>query len=209
MTDQEALLTRPGRIKAFGIMHMVFGGLTVLMVVLGFALKPLMMGMYRGIAENAATEEERVQAEMQLKLQEDLAGYNLGSYAVLLVLAIILVVAGLQLLQSKRRGQSLSILWSWLALAGTGVWFAISMVVILPKMTEIMGPAMEQAFDGSGSTLSEAEMKQAADTTNSVITVVFVIAMVISALLSAVYPLISLVMLRKKEVGEWMAQNGS
>lgn len=205
MSEKDALLTRPKSIKALGVLHMVFGILAILMALFSLVMQPIMTKMYQGMAEGMEDDAARAQFEMQVKIQQETGHYNIIYNATLLILAVILVVAGVKLLKSKKNGRSLSVTWGWLAIGMTGVWLVMSFTMLMPKMPEIMESAMVHELDSSGASMTEEELDQM----SAIMTTAMAIAFVVMSLLALIYPTVTIVLMSKKAVREWMEAHGT
>ncbi|BDS08403.1 hypothetical protein NT6N_34430 [Oceaniferula spumae] len=165
--------------KVFGIIHIVYAGLGAVGALFAIGSVFLM----RAVMSKAGSGTEEVNTF--LEAYNDMAIYSYIDAALKIVLAVMLLTAGIGLLKKKLWGQKLSVFW-----AVTRIISAIVMVVLT------MGPAREFQEKMGEVTQSQAggvDQSQLQGTLQSV-------SGVMSIIMLCIYPVVSLIFLSRKSV---------
>ena len=183
-TAQYAQTGQPQAVKIFGIMHVIFAAFGILSSVwagfIAFIGNPF---LNFGLKNPAMAAQTKAQAEMQAQtLPETLIGI-----ALTLIIAALMLTAGIQLLKKRRSGLVWNNRYAWASLAGK-----IVNIVILFVSTV---PAIKKMMSGMGST---------APLPGSFESVMW-IGMVIGVLVTCSYPILALVLLNRPNVKSWFA----
>lgn len=171
--------------KVFGILHLVFGGLGVVMAVIGLGATA-----FQGKLQEMqfSTYPEEVRGDMMEAMQPLYATqkWDIISAVGSLILAILLIVAGLKLVKYRQQGRKLSNIYSGLSIAHK--LFAIGVVLLLKA------PVMKQVGE------SMNQMSGQSDIDMGAIMGPFAVATgILSALVMMVYPILSFFLLSKKQ----------
>ena len=173
----------------FGVMHVVFA-------VIGFfsaawALFILLAG--NPFMEMAGSGPE-VQA--QLLMETKLRPVTIASCGITVLIGIVMITAGIKLLKGRRDGLAWSNKYAYLSLVAKVANLAVAIMVVIPATREMMGDVMKGA---PGMSASTTRMMDA-----------FMIAGVLGEILvTAVYPVLTLVLLNRKGLRDWFATRGS
>src|SRR4051812_43219532 len=92
----------PGRVKVFGILHLVFAGLGVVTLAFSAAAQGFSRSMYA--AQERAGGAQAEQAKISRAMTESMQGLTFFQYGVSGILAVLLLVAGIGLLKSRQGG---------------------------------------------------------------------------------------------------------
>lgn len=184
--SEEAIL-EPKRIQVFGVLHVVFGGLGLLNIVLGLVIMPLQTMMLSKQVRTSPSEDQRMIAEMQLKIYEKIGELNWINSLMGAVVAALILAAGITLLKRRKIGLKLSNTYAWVSIGAKVVGVVIFFLVVKPMITE----AMEEIIP---------EGSKEGETVLMVFNIIMAVAGVLGPVLAAIYPIITLVMLNKPMV---------
>jgi hypothetical protein len=174
----------PAQIKVLGILHLVFAGFGLLMLLGNLAIQLFNEKVWASQAQVGG--DQAFQAEVSRKMVESLQGYSWLQYAGSAVLTVLLVVAGIGLLKRRRSGLVWSNAYAWSALTLRISSVAYFLAVIVPKLDQII------------------ERTTAGKATDSTILLVTKASMigggVVSSLASCIYPVLVLILLNRESV---------
>lgn len=180
-------LRPPSQIKVFAILHLVFGGLGLVGTALG-----LLMQKFGNSALFYPDGANNPQAQLQRAIKEAGALHQNINYAVSVLLAVLLLIAGLKLLKRKSSGLAWSNAYAWLSITLKIVLAILFFTMVLPKLNGLLDGIVDEAVKSGG--------KKEIGTIVSVAKMTVIATGVVSPLLTCIYPILSLVFLNRKSV---------
>ncbi|MBT8043807.1 MAG: hypothetical protein KJO79_02555 [Verrucomicrobiae bacterium] len=174
--------------KVFGILHLVFGGLGLLFGVIGL----VSLAFQDKLQEiQFSTYPENVRDGMQDAMQPlyEAQQWDIASSVGSLILAVLLIVAGLKLVRYRKQGRKISNIYS--ALSIVHKLFAIGIVVF------VKAPAMRQVGESIENLGGQSDVSMGA-----IMGPMAIITGIATAVIMMVYPILSFFMLGKKQVSE-------
>lgn len=179
------MLGEPQTVKVFGIMHLVFAGFGLLS--LAWALVMAVIGN-PFLAFATKSPEIIAQVEQQAAMQAKMLPLTIIGSAITLIVAILMIIAGIRLLKKRKSGLTWSNRYAWTSLGTKVINMILAFVFTVPIMKETMGSTLEGA--GSLSGMAEGIM---------------IGSMVVGALISAIYPTLTLILLNRPKTKAWFA----
>lgn len=183
-----AQLGQPQVVKVFGILHVVFAALGILGSIWGlfvaFAGNPF-LGLGGSNPAMAA------QAKAEAAMQERMLPYTIGSTAITLVIASLMLTAGILLLKKRKSGLKWSNRYAWTSLVGKVLNAIMIFTITYPaakEMTDQMSGAspMPGFFEG-----------------------IMLASMLFGVLVPCIYPILTLVLLNRPNVKTWFANQSA
>jgi len=174
----------PGAVKVFGVMHLIFAAIG------------LFWGLYSLVSPfftHLFVSPKDPTYELQMKLQADLKWVSIGTGVMVLVLAGMMLVAGLKLLRSDPDGVKWSILYAWISIASKILSAVAGILVVVPATKSMM----RGVFESSG--MSAGPGKEMA----SVIDIVMSVSSVAAPLISCTYPALVIYFFTRPGVKAW------
>jgi len=204
----------PGRIRVFGIMHIVFGALGLLggsfFVAMLLVVDPLVL-WFQDLVESELPSGSAVppEAEMMIGafdalriLMKELALLNWIHAVTSLVVAVLILVAGIRLVKKRRNAVQSSNLYSWASVARRLIYLVLFLTTGVQAMRRYHGKIEELTGAASASAPGNLNMMQLQE--------VFGVATTVSSTFVAlVYPILALVMLNKPLVKGYLDKNGA
>lgn len=182
--------TEPSSIKVFGILHLVFGGFGVLMLLASSAQL-----IFRKAMVNASSQGDDALTEFQNQFAESSQTATAISLLASLIVTIFILRAGLLLVQRKKNAVKASVLYSYISLGAKIIAILLALLVTMPALNTTL-----ETLGGD----TNPQMKALAQTMKITLTTSAILGPVVMCL----YPILSLVLLKKKAVGEYLAQHG-
>jgi hypothetical protein len=181
-------------VKTFAVIHLVFSGIGFLwglyMVIAPLFTRAMLEGFSRSVpADQRATFE----ASMEMQSKTAWVGVLSGSF--MLVLAVMLLVAGIKLLRRRADGLAWSNTYAWTSIATKLISLVLTAIFILPAQREMMQVQFQNMPGGASSGLGSAG--QTLGTATGIFTLVGI-------LLACTYPILSLCFLNKPAVKSWL-----
>jgi hypothetical protein len=177
-------LTRPPVVLVFAILHLVFAGLGLM----GGA-----WNLFVAIAGNPLLKigGPTPGMEAQLAMQDKIGWATVVSAILSLLIAVPMIIAGIQMLRDRKNGLKWSNIYAYASLFAKAVGMVLIVVVVMPASREMMDTLMNDPKFPAGmrSTMSGAM------TGGAILTVV----------LSCIYPVLTLVLLNRPAIKEWFA----
>jgi hypothetical protein len=123
----------PSKVKAFGIIHMVYAGLGILMSIWGF-IQVFTGGMGGGSPEAQAMQETmtRYMNIPAVKI------FNIGNNLVSIALYALLIFAGIKLLKFLVAGRALSLAYAWISIVWSIIGGATSYFITNKYLQEVL-----------------------------------------------------------------------
>lgn len=189
--SEAAIATTSGIPKVFGILHLVFGGLGLL-----FGLFAVVSALFTEQMQKMqfATYPDGVRERMMEAMQPvyETQKWDLASSCFSLVLAVLMIVAGLKLVKYRRQGLKISNVYSLLSvlhkLAAVGIVIGVK------------APAMKQV----GEKLEEIGGTESAAMSTMIGPVAIIIG-ILTAVVMAIYPVLSYFLLNKGQSKDSLA----
>jgi len=126
----------PPQVKVLGILHLVFGGIGGVWVLIAVAMKGVTESMYA--AQEKAGGVQAEQARISRALTESMQSLTYFGYGVSSLLTVLLVLAGLGLLKRRRSGLTWSNAYAWSAITLRLLTIVLFIVYALPKMNTMI-----------------------------------------------------------------------
>lgn len=183
----------PGSIKVFGILHIVFGCIGAF----GF-LASLAQYLFKDALMKLSAGGDPEMFELQKNLNEVSFIPSMVSLATGLVVTVLILRAGTKLLKKKRDAVKASALYSYASIGAKVLTMVLALVVTLPALNELFD---QMAANSGGASASMTSMISTMKTTMA-------ISSVASPILLCIYPVLSLVMLKKKKIADYLSEYG-
>lgn len=182
----------PSAVKVFGILHLILAGIGFLSGLSGI-FSSRMTGMFQGMMPDPD------QARIQMQYMRDLQWVTLMNSIFALILAGLLLTAGLKLVRSRTDGIPWSNRYAWTSIGMKLVTLVITVAFVLPVTNRMMGEIMANTPDmpaGSAGTMT------------TMMRAVTSVSTVMSPIITCVYPALALFFLSRPRVKEWAGRQG-
>lgn len=124
-----ALLGEPPAVKVFGILHLVFAG---------FGLIGAGWGLFVALVGNPFLKFSPAgQMDAQIAMQTKISPMTITSGILSLLVAIPMIIAGIQLLQKRRNGLKWSNTYAWSSLGAKLINLVLAVTIMIPAMQEM------------------------------------------------------------------------
>lgn len=196
---------QPGRIKVFGVIHIVFGALGILGALFNIAMGTLIpllnQAMEGATTGSGAADPQMVELLAAVKtMLSDMIPVYLVKGLSGLVVAILILVAGIRLVKCRKSAVGSSNLYTWASIGARclnlGVYLAIGMAASnrYYEAMEKLGPTSASA-PGMGMMQFQQSMG--------------VGVAIIGSLVAMVYPILAFIMLNKPVAKQFLADRGT
>ena len=181
-------------------MHIILGAIGVIggIVAVGsqLASKAILQALADGMGEEAGAEFIQLTMDYTNKLAS-ISYFDLGAR---LLIAVLIIMAGVALLKGRRSAIKKSNLYSFVSIGLKVLMLVLILVVVAPATNEFYD-AMAKIQESAGTAQPEEMLgvQKAAGTVGQLLT----------PLVSLVYPILVLIMLNRKPVKDWLAEHGS
>lgn len=173
-------LGQPQTVKVFGILHLIFGGYGVLMLV--WSLIVIIFG--NPFLKLSGSSPEM---DMQAKLQADMIGFTIAATGIYFVVTALIVIAGILLLKGRKSALKWSNGYAWSSIAYKLFSLAYTLLVVIPMTQEMM-----TTTPGSHALTGGVES-------------IMIGTILVSFLIPLIYPVLSLILLNRPNVKTWLA----
>ena len=178
----------PKRVKVFGVMHIVFGGLGFGQVLGNLAMTPFQKQIMSFSSMGSPDEV----MEAQLVMMEKLKPFTWISIVITLILASLIMRAGLRLVKKKPGALPASNLYAWCSIGAKAILLILFFVMVQPIYNEMF----ESMFDDTTPGADEALL---------VMRIATSVGGILGPLVTMVYPILALTMLNKKIVKDYFS----
>ena len=185
----------PKAIKIFGILHVIFG-IFGAFAFLSSAVQLLMGDVL--IKLQSGGDEDLFQ--LQKGMQDQLRSTTIITLVLSLVVTILILRAGIQLLRKKRTAAKASTMYSLVAIGVNVIALVLTLIYTIPALNGYFDDFVEKVGGGVSNPQLESIMGW--------VKTIIGIGGVILPFLYSIYPVLSLVVLKKKNVTDFLDQNG-
>ena len=181
----------PGRLRVFGVCHIVFGGLGLMNVAGGIAWQFLQERLWTGTRSSGPDQVQEIQNEMY----RDLAAYTWITIAMGLILGVLILRAGIALTKRRQSSVRLSNTYALSSIIAKVVGVLLFLLVAMPVIGEAVTAMLAESSAPAPAWVGGLQ--------------IFIGAIGgISFLLSMIYPLCALIMLNKPQVRQYLERHG-
>ena len=181
-------LIEPSAVRVFGILHLILAGIGLL-----FGVVSLFTNQMNSIFIDSKTPGY----DAQLRYMEEVEWVSILTGVFILMLAGMMLVAGIKLVRSRPDGVAWSNRYAWTSIATKLISLVITVAVLLPAMQRMIGGMMPPP--------SGMPPAGAAAFSNLMQTVMSV-SVVAGPVISCIYPGLALFFLNRPQVKEWVAR---
>ncbi len=183
-TAQYSDLAQPQTVKIFGIMHVILASLGLLMTV--WTVFVLAVG---NPFENMfpQTPQMAAQAKAQAAMQEDIMPITVISTILTVIVAAIMLRAGILLLKKRGSGLLWSNRYAWSSLATKAVNIVLAIIYTVPAIKK-MAPTM------AGGLIPVGQLEM-----------IMIVTALLSIVVMCAYPILTLILLNRRNTKEWFA----
>lgn len=178
-------LGQPQVVKVLGIMHLVFGGIGALGATWGLLIAIIgnpFLNMMSG------TPQMKAQIDAQATMQSEMLPVTICSSVLSIIITALIITAGIQLLKMRKNAVKWSNRYAYASIVGKVINLVLSLSFILPmtqKMVSEMSPSSSHVLLPMNSVMMGS--------------------MIFTAVISCVYPILSLILLNRPNVKAWFA----
>ena len=187
-----ATIIEPPSIKVFGIFHLIIAGWGIIGTIAGLVMMQFtdQFSKLMTITPPGATATGSSAQELAVReYMNDTRLYTYFTYAFAMVLAVMLIIAGIGLLKRRESGRVMSIRYAWTSI-GMKVIVLLALLTFMMPATTRYNEAMFSGMPGEmGSTMN----------------IVTQVTQVLSIFISCIYPIVVLIMMRKEKVKTFLA----
>lgn len=174
------LVGEPVVVKVFGILHLVFAGLGIL---------GASWGLFIAVVGNPflklAPSSPQIQA--QLDMQAKLNPMTIVTNSLSLLIAVPMIIAGVQLLKKRKTALKWSNIYAFSSLGAKAIALVLAFIFVIPAMQEV-ATTIVPSSDG-GKAMGKF----------------MVVGAIGGVLVSLIYPVLTLVLLNRPRVKAWFA----
>lgn len=183
----------PKRIKVFGVMHIVFGGMGLLQLLFGVLMA--VSGLQEKLLKLSSAASPPGTFELQMEMTERLQTYTWISWGIMCILGVLLLKAGIGLVRKKKESVAASNLYAWTSIGMKVVMLILFFTMALPAFNEMFESLVDSSVAGGKATLMTMRISSA-------------VGGVLGPVLGAIYPILALVMLNKPVVRDFFKVQG-
>ena len=183
-TAQNVSTGQPQTVKIFGILHLVFSAFGIFGIVSALVIALFGNPFLKMIPQ---TPELAKQAQIQAEMQEKMMPMTITTNLIGIVVTALMITAGIQLLRKKKTGLQWSNRYAIGSLIAKAIGGVLMFTVMLPLMRESL-PAHTTSSGGMGA--MEVGMIGGA---------------IGGVLISAIYPILTLILLNRPNTKTWFA----
>jgi hypothetical protein len=183
-TAQYADLGQPQTVKVFGIMHVIFAAYGLLMTV--WTVFVLAVGNpFENLLPN--TPQMEAQAKAQAAMEESMMPMTVISTILTVIVAAIMLKAGILLLKKRRASLAWSNRYAWSSLASKVVNIVMTFIYTVPAMKQM-------AAVTAGGVMPVGQMEM-----------IMIGTMLVTFVVMSSYPILTLILLNRPKTKEWLA----
>ena len=182
----------PASIKVFGIFHLIIAGLGSIGTIFGLVMlqfsnqfSKLMTMAPPGSSSGASSQQEK--AVIQYLGETRTYTYITSGFSI--ILAVMLIIAGIRLLKKRESGRVMSIRYAWASIGTKVITLVIILTFMMPATTRYNEAMFSSIGSGMGSTMN----------------VVTQISQLVGLAMTLIYPIVVLIMMRKEKVKTFLA----
>ena len=182
----------PASIKVFGIFHLIIAGLGSIGTIFGLVMlqfsnqfSKLMTMAPPGSSSGASSQQEK--AVIQYLGETRTYTYITSGFSI--ILAVMLIIAGIRLLKKRESGRVMSIRYAWASIAAKVITLVMMLTFMMPATTRYNEAMFSSIGSGMGSTMN----------------VVTQISQLVGLAMTLIYPIVVLIMMRKEKVKTFLA----
>ena len=182
----------PASIKVFGIFHLIIAGLGSIATIFGLVMlqfsnqfSKLMTMAPPGSSSGASSQQEK--AVIQYLGETRTYTYITSGFSI--ILAVMLIIAGIRLLKKRESGRVMSIRYAWASIAAKVITLVMMLTFMMPATTRYNEAMFSSIGSGMGSTMN----------------VVTQISQLVGLAMTLIYPIVVLIMMRKEKVITFLA----
>lgn len=183
-----AVIGTPPTVTVLGILHLVFAGFGVLVAIWGLFIS-IMGNPFLKLIQ--ASPQMSAQMDAQMAMQEKTRPMTLTASTLSLLVAIPMVIAGIQLLRKRKNGLKWSNAYAFSSLGAKFANLMMTVMILIPAMQE-----MSRGILKTSRAPSSASDIMAGFMTGGAIG---------GVLVSCAYPVITLILLNRPRTKEWFA----
>lgn len=181
-----AMLGEPPVVKVMAILHLVFAGIGLLGAVWGLFIAFFGNPFLKLVATDPHLSH---QLEAQVQMQQKIAPMSIASGILSILVAIPMIIAGIQMLKRRRNGLKWSNIYAFSSLGAKFVGFILALTILVPAMKEMTEGMMQGAHvPGGAKNMMSGFMAGGA---------------LGGVLVSCVYPILTLVLLNRPACKAW------
>lgn len=181
--------SEPSAVKIFGIFHLILAGFGFL-----FGIWSLLAKQTSSIFIRPGTPGY----DAQLRYMDEVHWVSVMTGLFMLMLAVLLLVAGLKLVRSRPDGVAWSHRYAWTSIATKAISLVVTVAVLLPAIQRMTGEMMPPP---AGMPPGSAESMA------SIMKIVISISTTAGPIVSCLYPALALYFLSRPNVKEWVARS--
>jgi hypothetical protein len=183
---QQHMLGQPQQVKILGIFHVILAAYGIL----GSAFA-VVVAVYGNpfLKLFPKTPAMAAQMQMQAEMQQKMMPATILSVVLTLIIATLMLIAGIKLLKKRRDALKWSNRYAWTSLAGKAANLVIAFAITIPVMREVQG-SMASSAPG---------MPPAAMDTIVLVSTLF------GVIVMCAYPILSLILLNRPKTKAWFA----
>ncbi len=178
------MLGDPPAVKVFGILHLVFAGLGLLGAV---------WGLFIAVVGNPFLKFSPAGPEMdaQLALQAKINPMTITSGILSLLVAVPMIIAGIQLLQKRKSALKWSNTYAWSSLGAKLINLVLAVTIMVPAMQEMTQGILAKS--------------PAPAAVSGIMSGFMAVGAIGGVVVSAVYPILTLFLLNRPATKAWFA----
>lgn len=185
-----SIVAEPPAVKVFGVLHLVFAGFGLLMAAWGLCIifvgNPLLKLMPK-------TGPMAQSMDAQLAMQAKIMPLTLTQTILTILVAVPMIIAGINLLKNRKKGLKWSNYYAYSSLAAKLINLVLMIIFMIPAMNEMNQKLLPKSHGaGSFESVMQASMAFGA---------------LLGVLGTCVYPILSLVLLNRPRVKEWLGRS--
>jgi hypothetical protein len=178
----------PSSIKVFGIMHLVIAAYGLFSAAASLVSTLFVDQFGKKFAAGASASGQASQDAMMIFMSET-AVFTYVTLGFTLILAVILILAGIGLLRSRESGRVMSIRYAWVSLSTKAITLIFTFTHIIPATQKFASNMYKDMPGVSGDFMTK----------------IMQYSQVFGLLISCIYPVIVLVFMNGQKIKEYMA----
>ncbi len=177
------MLGEPPAVKVFGILHLVFAGLGLLGAVWGLFIEVVGNPFLKFSPPD--------QMDAQIAMQAKIGSMTITSSILSLLVAIPMIIAGIQLLKKRRNGLKWSNTYAWSSLGAKLINLVLALTIMIPAMQEMTQGMLANS--------------KAPSAMSGIMSGFMAVGTIGGVVVSCIYPILALALLNRPATKAWFA----